>query len=55
MKDKHKMLLCFLGIILSSQFGWFVKDAEIFNGISLLFGIGFGWYAKCANLKEGEK
>ena len=45
MKDKIKMLLCFTGMIISTQFGWFIRNAEIFNGISLIFGIGFGWYA----------
>lgn len=56
MNDKNKMLLCLLGVFLSSQLGWFIKDAGFFNGISLLFGIGFGWYARSSRLfqKTGE-
>lgn len=55
MKDTTKMGLCLLGIFLSSQIGWFVEDAELFNGISLLFGIGFGWYLCKVKTKKENK
>jgi len=55
MKNITKMWLCILGIILSTQIQWIIPDAELFNGLALLFGIGFGWYAKCSQTTRKVK
>lgn len=52
MRDITKMWLCIIGLILSTQVQWFIPKSEIFNGIGLLFGIGFGWYAKCVKSEQ---
>jgi len=45
------MIICIVGLILSTQIQWIIGDAEVFNGIGLVFGIGLGWYA-CKSKSE---
>lgn len=52
MRNKTKMVICIIGLVLSTQIQWIIGNAEIFNGIGLVFGIGFGWYA-CKSEPKG--
>jgi hypothetical protein len=54
MKNKNKMWLCILGMILFSQISWFIKEAEYFNGIVVIFAIGVGWYGYASKREEKE-
>ena len=55
MIDRTKMLLCLLGIIISTQIQWIIPQSETLNGIGFLFAIGFGWYSRNAKDTSTEE